>query len=211
MSCREKIRERRTVKLDSWDAYIRAIDAQLEFEGSSLDRVQACKRRLRDRLERLESEATQSESLANRARAGLLRASKSLRVELSAPRPADAKSHAIRRQAIGLAIARADSDFNTIAASLAHNGSARLRQALEDAMRAMVTLEAELEVAEWALRDHHGVHSGRFAGGREFHDQLRSLSAAVAAARKLSDANAEAVEAEIASGIGWLRELLASH
>jgi len=212
MSCREKIRERRSVKLDGWDAYIRAIGAQLEFDGSPLDRVQAGKRGLRDRLERLESEANQSESLANRARANLLRASNSLRVELSSPRPDGAASYVTQKRAIGSAIAETEHELNAIAASVSHNGAARLGNAIEYTMRAMVALEAELEVAEWVLRRHAGGHSDLSARiGRDFPDRLRSLSAAVATARKLSDGNAKPVEAEIASSIGWLRELFASH
>ncbi|HTY65153.1 MAG TPA: hypothetical protein VMH36_00760 [Alphaproteobacteria bacterium] len=211
MSCREKIRERRAVKLDGWDAYIRAIGAQLEFDGSPLDRVQAGKRGLRDRLDRLESEANQSESLANRARANLLRASNSLRVELSSPRPNGAAAYVAQKRAIGSAIAEAEHELNAIAASVSHNEAGRLGRAIEYTMRAMVALEAELEVADWVLGRQGGRHGDLSVRvGRDFPDRLRSLSAAVATARKLSDGSAKPVEAEIASSIGWLRDLFAT-
>jgi hypothetical protein len=213
MSCHESIRESLGAKLDGWEAYVRAIGAQIEdVDGSdALDRVQVSKRRLRESLERLESETNEAETLANAARADLHRASTRLRKELDSPRPDCAARYAGQRQAIMAAVAATENEMNTISTSLRANGASRLRATVERTMRGMVKLEAELEAGEIQFSSASpGSNDFPPRAEREIASRLRALAAAIAIARKLPADSAKLAEAEIASGIGRIRQLFSA-
>ncbi len=206
------IRDRREVRLDGWNAYVQAIGAQMDINGAdALDRVQTSKRRLRDFLERLESEANEAENLAIAARLNLHRASSWLRRELSSPRPDTAVRYAAQKQAIVASIAAAESELNSIAVSPRHGTGSRLNGVIERTMRAMVRLEAELEAAEMRFRAlAPGAADLPPIVERDLAERLRTLAAAIAIARSLTEEDSKLVEAEIASGIRSVRNLFAA-
>lgn len=215
MTCRGCIRERRSVRLDGWETYIQAIGAQLDVDrNDARDRVQSSKRRLCGSVERLESEANETETLASVARTNLQHATSQLRQVLSAPRPDGIAGYASQKQAIGSAIIAAERELEAIATSPKNEGRTRLNGAIEQTMRAMVKLEAELEAGERPVRETFpGADDCPTIPGtveRDLVERIRALSAAMAIARRLAPEDATLVEAEIASGIERLRKLVAS-
>src|SRR5262249_25681325 len=111
MAWSRNVRDRMNVKLDGWQAYVRAIGAQLDPNGNdALDRVQACKNRLREALERLERAAHEAKPLASAARSRLCRATSRLRTELRTPRPHNAAIYAEQKQTIAAAIRTAETE-----------------------------------------------------------------------------------------------------
>jgi hypothetical protein len=215
MSCRISIRERLGVKLDGWEAYIRAVGAQLDTNGSDiLDRVQASKRRLRGALERLESEASEAETLATAARVGLQRASAHLRRQLVSPRPDSAAAYAAQQQAILASIAEIERQLDTISVGWLNGNmgaATRLDRAIDRAMRGMVRVEAELDAGGMLFRIEAGdADDLPPKAERELHERLRALSSAIATARALPDENAKSMESAIASQVGRLRDLFAA-
>ena len=76
-------------------------------------------------------------------------------------------------------------------------------------MRVMVKLEAELDAGEMRF----GKASRRSGASlasvqRDLVERVRDLAAAIAVARRLTDEDAKFVEAEIATGIRGLRDLV---
>jgi hypothetical protein len=210
MSCRSPVRTKLTVKLDGWEAYVHAVEALFDLDGTdTLDRVQASKRRLRACLENLESAANDADMLAASARAKLNRASSQLRKALSAPRPNTAADYAHQKQAILAAMAAAEDELNAIAVRRRNNGTARLHGAIERTMRVMVKLEAELDAGEMKFGKASRRSGAALASEqRDLVERVRDLAAAIAVARRLTDEDAKFVEAEIATGIRGLRDLV---
>jgi len=211
MTCGRKVRDRMNVKLDGWQAYVRAIGAQLDPDGNdALDRVQACKNRLREALERLERAAHEAKPLAAAARSRLCLATSRLRTELRTQRPHNAATYAEQKNAIAAAIRTAEAEMNAASLSPGNDNGRHLNAAAEQTTRAMLNLEAELDAAEVYFRDAGADDAAHRDREREIAERLRALNAAIAIARKLSEANAETAEAEIASGVQRLRELYVS-
>jgi len=211
MSCGRNLRDRIGVKLDGWQAYVRAIGAQLDHSGNdALDRVQASKNRLRVALERLERAAHEAQPLAAVARSRLCRATARLRTSLRTPRPHSAAVYAEQKQAIAAAIHDAETEMNAASLSPRNDNGRHLNVATEQTACAMLNLEAEMEAADVYFRDtgdDDAVHRDR---EREIAERLRALDAAISIARKLSAPNAQLAEADIASGVRRVRELYAS-
>ena len=211
MSWSRNVRDRINVKLDGWQAYVRAIGAQLDPNGNdALDRVQACKNRLGEALERLERAAHEAKPLAAAARSRLCRATSRLRTELRTARPHDAAAYAEQKKAIAAAIRAAEAEMNAASLSPGNDNGRHLNAAAEQTTRAILNLEAEMDAADVYFRDVAADDAAHRDCEREIAERLRSLSAAIAIARKLSPPNAQTAEAEIASGIQRLRELYAS-
>jgi hypothetical protein len=209
MSCRTPVRTKRTVRLDGWEAYVHAIEALFDVDGTeSLDRVQASKRRLRACLERLESQTNAADMLAAAARTKLNRASRQLRSVLSSPRPTGAAGYADQKQAILASMAATEGELNAITLRSRHNGSADLQGTIERTMRAMVRLEAELDGGEIRFSAAPRRSKAAVAVHPDLAHRLRELAMAIAIARRMTDEDAKFVEAEIASGIRGLRELV---
>jgi hypothetical protein len=212
MSCGPGIRERSEIKFDGWAAYVDAVSAHLDADrDGAFDRLQAGKRRLREALERLERETNDTATLAAAVRTKVLRASSELRRELSSSRPDNAAGYRVQRQAIALAMAAMERELNAIGAALCHSSRHALRGAGERTVRAIVRLEAELEAGEMRFRPRSGGICDLDPGAeREVGRKLRALASAISVARRLTHENAKIIEAEITSGIGSLRDLLAS-
>ena len=129
------------------DPYARAVSTQLKRE-EALDRVQAGKRGLCDRLGRLESEACCLVTLAIIARQRLLGATSRLRKELASPRPATRAVYEVQRDAIAAARVATEHELNAVGPIVSGSGAGHFRAAIERTVRAMVRLEAEFDAAE---------------------------------------------------------------
>lgn len=212
MSARRHIRDRFNVKLDGWQAYLQAIRARLEADANgALDRLQASKRRLRDVLEQLEREVSETDILAARSRTNLREASALLRGALRTERPESASAYASQKRTILAAIAATEQRLNAIAVNPQRHDAARLNTLLERSMRAIMAIEADLEMAEVQLRV-APVSNGRAPDEetRLLAENLGFLAATISTARRMKGESANVLEPEIASGIERVKTLFAA-
>lgn len=211
MACVTRIRETVNIKLDGWSAYVQTVAGQLDTRSTdNLGGLQAAKLRLLGSLEQLGRELNDAKTLATAVRSRLEGVSRRLRVELSAERPADALGYAKQKEALLAAMSAAEGELNAIAAAVGRGSWPRLEAIVERTVRAMLRLEAELEVAEVRFRTmRNGRASVDADRARELSEHIRSLSATIATARTLAADGVSYVEPEIVSGLRRLRELFA--
>jgi hypothetical protein len=126
---------------------LRAVTAQLE-RGEALDRVQAGKRRLRDTLDRLESEACRLDTLATAARQSLLRATSRLRKELASPLPCTDAVYEAQRDAIAIASAATEHELIALGPIMSGSGVGHFKTAIGRMVGAMLRLDAAFDEAE---------------------------------------------------------------
>jgi len=126
---------------------VRPVTNQRE-RAEALDRVQAGKRRLRDALERLESEACDLDTIAIAARQSLLRVASDLRKELASPRPCNEPVYEAQRNAIATASVGMEHELIAVGPLMSGSGACHFRTAIERTLHAMLRLDAAFDEAE---------------------------------------------------------------